>query len=474
CGVAVRCRHRRTALFNGRHRTGRGDRSFHRTGRVRLDATGPLLQARAFRACSVESGARRRARGAARAERPSDAGRPNRCTTAAAPPASVAPAMTPAITGHLLSSAFLGGKLGRAALDSVGVPPKSAQLGPASSLRALLDAGVAPLIASAGIGAPFDMTAERERLVATVGLGDGRVLVLVTPWGTPLNAHRRAAVEQALRRSARWCVLYNGTALRLLDARRPHSSRFIEFALDAIAEEPVAAAAFQLVLKSLDGSLEALIRESDAHGAGVCRALKDGVLAASAEVLRALARRRAPLDVALDQSLTIVYRVLFLLFAESRRLVPLWHPLYRASYSIDTLVSKAARERHVRGLWEALRAISRLAHAGCRAGDLRVTPFNGRLFAPARPPLAERRDLDDERARRALLALATRAAPGADGRERIAYRDLGVEQLGSVYESLLDYQPSADPIGLVPGSGVRKSTGTFYTPQPIAEYLVRA
>src|SRR5204863_2386040 len=101
-------------------------------------------------------------------------------------------------------------------------------------------------------------------------------------------------------------------------------------------------------------------------------------------------------------------------------------------------------------------------------------PFNGRLFAPARTPLAERRDLDDEHARRALISLATRPSPRGAGRERIAYRDLGVEQLGSVYESLLDYQPSSDPIGLVAGSGIRKSTGTFYTPQPIADYLVRA
>jgi hypothetical protein len=235
----------------------------------------------------------------------------------------------------------------------------------------------------------------------------------------------------------------------------------------------VAAAVFQLVLKSLDGSLETLIQQSDDHGAGVCRALKDGVLAASTEVLVALARRRSPLDTALEQSLTIVYRVLFLLFAESRRLVPLWHPLYRASYSIEALVSKAARERNVRGLWDALRAISRLAHSGCRAGDLHVTPFNGRLFAPGRTPLAERRDLDDDRARRALLALATRAASGSGARERIAYRDLGVEQLGSVYESLWTINPR-DPISSGPGSGVRKSTGTFYTPQPIAEYLVRA
>jgi type I restriction-modification system DNA methylase subunit len=157
-----------------------------------------------------------------------------------------------------------------------------------------------------------------------------------------------------------------------------------------------------------------------------------------------------------------------------------------------------------------LQAIARLAHAGCRAGDLRVTPFNGRLFAPSRTPLADRRDLDDEAARRAVLALSTRPAPDRAGRERIAYRDLGVEQLGAVYETLLDYEPRIEPeprrsvqsdrdvspapvgpvegarppaarplerprsrVSLVRGSSIRKATGSFYTPQPLADYLVR-
>src|SRR5207244_5508257 len=113
------------------------------------------------------------------------------------------------------------------------------------------------------------------------------------------------------------------------------------------------------------------------------------------------------------------------------------------------------------GLWDALRAMARLAHAGCRAGDLRVTAFNGRLFAPARTPLAERRGLDDEAARRAILALSTRPAIDRAGRDRIAYRDLGVEQLGAVYETLLDYEPRVDRGGvtLTSGSGSRKATG---------------
>src|SRR4029079_9605135 len=137
--------------------------------------------------------------------------------------------------------------------------------------------------------------------------------------------------------------------------------------------------------------------------------------------------------------------------------------------------NEAERSARAIVLWDALRAIARLAHDGCRAGDLRVTAFNGRLFAPARTPLADRRDLDEGAARRAVMALSTRPAADGAGRERIAYRDLGVEQLGAVYETLLDYEPAIDAgtVTLRTGSGVRKATGTFYTPQPIAEYLVR-
>ena len=239
-----------------------------------------------------------------------------------------------------------------------------------------------------------------------------------------------------------------------------------------------------------DTALDTLVAASDRHASAVCRSLRHGVLAASTDVLGALvggARRtgRQTVSDAFEQALTIVYRILFLLFAEARSLVPVWHPVYRDSYTIGSLRAAAEGGQGDTGLWEALRAIARMAHAGCDAGDLRVTPFNGRLFAPARTPLAERRDLNDASARRAVLALATRPAAGGAGREASAYRDLGVEQIGAVYETLLDFEPrvhrQAAPRGsrtkvevtLESGSGIRKSTGSFYTPQPIADYLVR-
>src|SRR4029079_10004358 len=106
----------------------------------------------------------------------------------------------------------------------------------------------------------------------------------------------------------------------------------------------------------------------------------------------------------------------------------------------------------------SLQAIARLAHRGCTAGSLHVVPFNGRLFAPAAAPLAESFVLDDRIARAVLMAVTTR--PGRDRRERISYLDLGVEQLGAVYERVLDYTP---------GGERRKGTGTFYTRRAMTE-----
>ena len=97
-----------------------------------------------------------------------------------------------------------------------------------------------------------------------------------------------------------------------------------------------------------------------------------------------------------DQSLTVLYRVLFLLFAEARSLVPIWHPIYRDQYTIGAIVATLLAGRRYRGIWDAILAISRLAHAGCRAGELKVTAFNGRLFAPAHSTAFDQRRIADE------------------------------------------------------------------------------
>jgi hypothetical protein len=407
----------------------------------------------------------------------------------------------PGIDGHLLSSAFIVEQIAaepttaddeRARCELIAWRARCSALGPASTPRMLLQAAAAPLAALLGFDGPSHVDLLDDLAVATVRCGDRPVAVLVTIWGGSLDSLWRLAVTHASRRRAVWSLLFDGRRLRIVDATRLYARRHLEFDLDLVADQPHTFAAFwrtcrasRLTADADDSrSLRALVAASDRHAAGVCRSLRGGVLTASTEVLRALVGRRRHkvasgvnriVDDGLEQALTIVYRILFLLFAEARGLVPLWHPIYRESYSVEALREAAERSTRPDGLWDALRAMARLAHAGCRAGDLRVTPFNGRLFAPGRTPLADRRDLDDAAARRAVVALSTRPAADRAGRERIAYRDLGVEQLGAVYETLLDYEPRSQggTVTLEAGSGVRKETGTFYTPQPIADYLVR-
>src|SRR5262249_34403560 len=87
-----------------------------------------------------------------------------------------------------------------------------------------------------------------------------------------------------------------------------------------------------------------------------------------------------------------------------------------------------------------------------------------------------------------LDALMTTPARARRGRERITYADLGVEQLGTVYERVLDYAPQLErdissskaerpkhihARGTKRSSVRRKETGSFYTPRSMADYLVR-
>ena len=404
--------------------------------------------------------------------------------------------MLPGFRGHLLSEAFLEREMSSAAAPDIDRFRRamiewraaSRQLGPASSVRTLLHAGAAPLVRSLGFDTPSDVLALGSDVAATIFAEASPVALVVSTWGARLDPLWRPAVTEAMRRSARWCLVFNGSHVRIVDTGRLYARRYLEFDVQLACDDVRTCAALWATARASvvgadaanSSSLHAMVVGSDRHATTVCRSLREGVLSASQHLLSALMSRngRAPRTSVTDcfeQALTIVYRIVFLLFAEARALVPLWHPVYRESYSIEALRDAAERRAWPAGLWDALRAIARIAHSGCRAGDLRVTPFNGRLFSPARAPLAERRNLDDRLAQRAILALSTRAAPDGAGRERIAYRDLGVEQLGAVYETLLDYEPRVDgrDVRLEAGSGVRKATGTFYTPQPVAEYLVR-
>ena len=267
--------------------------------------------------------------------------------------------MTAGLSGHLLSASFLEGRIRAAAVDDSGTRRRfvaarraAAFLGPASGLRALLDAGATPLMAALGFEPPQDVERLGAVLAATFVAGAGRIALVIAPWGEPLDPASHMGVRHAMLRSTRWCALFNGTHLRLVDATRPYSRRFVQFDLDSVADDEGGFAAFWYVMRRLPDSLHVLIEESERHGTAVCRSLRDGVLSASSDVLAALARPSSSLADSFEQALTIVYRILFLLFAEARGLVPVWHSVYRDSYSMTVLGGLAERPGDADGLWD--------------------------------------------------------------------------------------------------------------------------
>ena len=411
---------------------------------------------------------------------------------------------------HILGSAF-SGRLGEAsraqARERLGAwwREHGSELGPASSVRVVWDRVAVPLASNLGFdlaeGAP---TSDDRMLGGVLRTGSVQIGLLLGHWNEDIDVLWRNAARAGLRLNARWYFCSNGQHLRVVDARRTYSRFYVEFDLERAIDDTrtfavlwglLRAEAFQLSEKGGPPAFEQAIELSLRHGAAVSRSLRVGVLHAVDRLLDGLIRGRGrtqrtipshdELSAGFEESVTVVYRILFLLFAEARGLVPVWHPIYRKHYTIESLRQIVEDPRRPRGLWEALQAIARLAHDGCHAGTLIVPPFNGRLFSPAHTPIADGRAVDDETTRGALLALSTTPVERGAGRVRIDYRDLGVEQLGAVYESVLEYEPAtgdrpapaaprADPVPrLRRGGDRRKATGSFYTPRSVTEYLVR-
>jgi hypothetical protein len=420
--------------------------------------------------------------------------------------------MLAGLSGSLVSHYFaerilldeFSGQLGEASLPAAANAfarwwqTHASQLGPASSIRSIWDLAAAPLAELLGFAvSPASNDDRNVRHALLMSAGGGVALVAAT-WDVSLDSLWRDATRRGIQLDAAWVLCTNGRELRLLDTHRTYSRAHLQFDLQRAADHPRTFAVLWSVLREDsfrpkgNGSSLVLniIRASARHGQAVNQSLRQGVIDAVQHLLGGLSRcgTHDPSRV-FDESLTVVYRMLFLMFAESRCLVPNWHPVYKESYSVERLRERAERPGKANGLWEALQAIARLAHKGCHAGSLVVPPFNGRLFSPSRSPLAESCAVDDDVARRALLAVSTMPArpvplhhAHTSMRTRIDYRDLGVEQLGAVYESVLEYEPTVAPpatqsgqarIVLRRGGDKRKSTGSFYTPQTLTDFVVR-
>jgi hypothetical protein len=157
--------------------------------------------------------------------------------------------------------------------------------------------------------------------------------------------------------------------------------------------------------------------------------------------------------------ITVMMRIVFLLFAEERRLLPSDHLVYASAYSVGGLVDELEGRAAVSGesslshrttAWHRLLAVARAVHAGVHHEDLRMPAYGSGLFDPDRHPWLEGRrpgqvapdatppSIDDLTVLKMLRAVQYVTIGGH--RRRLTFRALGVEQIGYVYEGLLELE----------------------------------
>jgi len=186
------------------------------------------------------------------------------------------------------------------------------------------------------------------------------------------------------------------------------------------------------------------------------------------------------------QLLLLIYRLLFLMVAESRKLLlanedPEKARIYEEYYSVTRLRSMSERPSYRRegfqDLWQGLRVTFRLFDENWRGEVLQLSPLNGDLFGSKSLVHLDEYAIDNHDLSQAIRQLSLYEQKGQ--LRRVNYEALDVEELGSVYESLLDFHPQVVQrqgiyeFQLVPGSD-RKTTGSYYTPPELVGQLIKS
>ena len=310
-----------------------------------------------------------------------------------------------------------------------------------------------------------------------------------------------------------WALVCNGRQLRLLrDAATLTRPSYLEIDLqDLLTGQRYAefALAWHLLHASRAGGTDPQTaiwerwREAGTEeGARVREGLREGVTQAlitlgegflvhpdNSDLRQALQQGDLTADGLFQQLLRLVYRLIFLFNVEERGLL---HPqddsteahrarqAYAGGYALarlrDYCLKRRARTRHD-DLWQAARIVFR----GLAQGEPRLAlPPLGGLFAPTQCPYLDQAALDNAHWLAALRALRWSNRQGELA--PVDYRNMGPEELGSVYESLLELVPEIDLparrfgfIGLTAAAGnARKLTGSYYTPDALVQELIKS
>lgn len=326
----------------------------------------------------------------------------------------------------------------------------------------------------------------------------------------------QSMVQELLNRSEGrlWGILSNGNTLRLLrDSTALVGSAYVEFDLEAIFDGDLFSDFVLLYTLCHQSRVE--IRdpgeEATPHGCwleqwrqtavdsgsraleqlrgGVVAALNElgtGFLAhpANSGLRERVADRTLSLEDLNHALLRLVYRLLFTFVAEDRGV--LLSPnapaeareRYLKYFSTERLRRVARRRRGGRhaDLWRSLTLVWHGLGTPDGRPELGITPIGG-LFEPGELDVLDACELSNQTLLTAVRSLSLMTEPKSGIKRIVDYRNLGAEELGSIYEALLEYVPHWDPasrtyaLGSAAGN-TRKTTGSYYTPTSLIDALL--
>ncbi|UAM98011.1 N-6 DNA methylase [Polaribacter litorisediminis] len=333
--------------------------------------------------------------------------------------------------------------------------------------------------------------------------------------GPRLSPH--ALVQEYLNNTEHlYALVTNGKQLRLLrDATRLVRMSYVEFDLERMFEEELYAD-FSLLFRVLhatrmpdkiDGGSESVIeyyhQESMASGTRIREKLSEAVensiktLAngflehlSNTELIQLFETNSISADQYYTQQLSLIYRILFLIVLEERKLIypddlteeqQRFRKVYYRYYSIERLRKLTENRVYVDAdkydLWESLKTTFLIFEHEEYGAKLGIKPLGSGLFASNAIGILKEQFLSNGN----LIEVLKRLTTFVNEQKvlvRVNYSDLDVEEFGSIYEGLLDYKPVVQNIGsqfqfsFIPGDD-RSSSGSHYTPEELVKPLIK-
>jgi hypothetical protein len=353
----------------------------------------------------------------------------------------------------------------------------------------------------------YDKEAKSDTLDTRVGAGRG--MKKVAP-------HDMVQRYLNLSKEHDWALLTDGVYLRLLrDFHHTYTRGYIEFDLQGIFNSRDFAG-FRAMYRLLHASrfvidsekeaapIDALYEDALAMGVRVgedlrknvqaaIESLANGFLVSSPGFIERISQQEDGSAQLYRDVLMTIYRMLFLLFAEQRGMLPGRGSLYMEAFSLTafrTLAEQPASEDRNLDLWEQIKTTFSMVEHGVE--ELGIFAYNGALFSLKRTPLLTPDDpAFAPRCRNDYFMRAVRHLTVVERdkvRQRISYSDLSVEEIGSIYESLLEFTPQisesqlevegrlipANTFYLDPRGSGRKTSGSYYTPPSLVNELIKS